>query len=108
MKNVSVVIFAVLLLILSIAPAARSATLENVPIFSAQRASLAAVADYAFYSGASAPNFPVRKEWQGGFSGAYKMTPTLAAHAIVRYGADSKQFETKLGLVLRIWSGTGQ
>ena len=95
------------LAVLALATVSQAQTVPDVPIFSPQRASLAAVGDYAFYSGSQAPQFPVKKEWRVGLAGGYKLTPTLALTASTRYGVDSKQFESTFGLVLRIWSGTG-
>ncbi len=83
----------------------RAATIENVPIFSPLRAAVAVGADYAFYGGKDAPAFPVKKEWQGGVFGSYRLTPTLSLVAGMRYGVDSKQFDTKVGLRLLLWAG---
>lgn len=82
----------------------RAETLD-LPIFTPQRLALAVGADYATYSGASAPKFPVTKEFQAGVFAAYKMTPTLSLVAGSRYGMDSKQFDTKIGLRLLVWDG---
>ena len=100
--------FAALFLAAVVVTTAPAETLQNVPLFSPLRASLAVGADYAFYSGAQAPAFPVKKEWQGGVFGAYKLTPTLALVGGTRYGVDSKQFDSKIGLRLKVWSGTGE
>lgn len=100
---VALVVFAALL----VATAVQAQTVPNVPIFSPLRASLAVGADYAFYGGKDAPAFPVKKEWQSGIFAGYKLTPALSLIAATRYGLDSKQFDTKLGLRLILWSGTG-
>lgn len=86
---------------------AGSAAAETVdrPLFSPTRLSLAVGGDYAFYSGANAPKFPVKKEWQAGVFAAYKLTPTLSLVAGSRYGVDSKQFDNKVGLRLLVWDG---
>lgn len=89
---------------LTFAGAASAATVD-LPIFSPKRLSLAVGADFAFYSGASAPQFPVKKEWQTGVFAAYKLTPTLSLTGGTRYGVDSKQFDNKIGLRLLVWDG---
>ncbi len=111
MKYISVLLLAIVALFLVVAAVplpSQGATLSDVPIFSPKRASLAVGADYAFYSGSGAPVFPVKKEWQGGIFAGYKLTTNLSLIAATRYGVDSKQFDSKLGLRLLVWSGTGQ
>lgn len=93
------------LILLSLAVVASAAELVDRPLFSPTRLSLAVGGDYAFYSGANAPKFPVKKEWQAGVFAAYKLTPTLSLVAASRYGVDSKQFDSKVGLRLLVWSG---
>lgn len=97
--------FLAALCIISFASVA-SAEQVDVPLFSPQRLSLAVGADYAFYSGANAPKFPVKKEWQVGVFGSYKLTPTLALTGGTRLGVDSKQFDNKIGLRLLVWDGS--
>ena len=81
------------------------AATSDLPLFSAKRAALAVGGDFALYGGASAPALPFKKEWQAGIFGGYKLTPTVALVASERYGVDTKQFETKVGLRLIVWDG---
>ena len=81
------------------------AATSDLPLFSAKRAALAVGGEYAFYSGQDAPALNFKKEWQAGIFGGYKLTPTTSLTASLRYGVDTKQFETKVGLRLIVWDG---
>ena len=103
MKKV-VVVLATLVLVFVACSQARAAAV-SAPVFSPLRAALAVGADYAFYSGKDAPAFPVRKEWQVGVFGSYKLTTTLSLVGGTRFAVDSKQFDSKVGLRLLVWDG---
>lgn len=90
---------------LAVGQTASAAPVTTAPIFSVQRLALATGADYAFYSGAQAPAFPVKKEWQVGVFASYKLTSTLSLTGGTRLGVDSKQFDSKIGLRLLVWEG---
>ena len=104
MKKVFVVLAALVLAFVLTCPKAHAAAV-SAPLFSPLRAAVAVGADYAFYSGHDAPVFPVKKEWQAGIFGSYKLTPTLSLVGGTRYGLDSKQFDSKVGLRLLVWDG---
>jgi opacity protein-like surface antigen len=106
-KGFTLLLVAAALACSAVAAFAQSPVVQDVPLFSPQRASLAVGADYAFYGGKDAPAFPVRKEWQGGIFLSYKLTPVLSLVGGTRYGVDSKQFDSKAGLRLLVWSGSG-
>jgi hypothetical protein len=98
------VALATLVLIFVACSQAKAAAI-TAPIFSPLRAAIAVGADYAFYSGSQAPVFPVKKEWQVGIFGSYKLTPTLSLVGGTRLAVDSKQFDSKVGLRLLVWDG---
>ena len=99
------ILTAITALVVLTAAVCQSATID-APAFSTKRLAVAAGADYAFYSGKDAPALGWKKEFQAGLFGAYKLTPTLAATGSWRYGLDTKQFETKVGLRLIVWDGS--
>lgn len=104
MKKVVLVLAALVLAFVLTCPKAHAAAV-SAPVFSPLRAALAVGADYAFYSGKDAPAFPVKKEWQVGIFGSYKLTTTLSLVGGTRFAVDSKQFDSKVGLRLLVWDG---
>ena len=98
-----------LFLLLLVASTARAedapVLIQNEPILSLKRLSLAVGADYAWWSGEQSNQPSFDKEWQAGFYGAYSLTPHLAAIGRVEYGLDSKLFHSALGIRLTVFKG---
>ena len=93
---------------LAVVSTAAHAQAEPKPLLSAERLSIGAGVNYAFYSAplessARLPDF--KKEWEAGVFAAYNLTPHLSAVGSSVYGLDNKQFRTSLGLRVRIFQG---
>ena len=76
------------------------------PLFSKDRASLAAGLDYAAYSrwgDTSIPTF--KKEFEVGLYGAYVLTPHLTLTGSAAGGVDNKLIRYRVGVRTVIWSG---
>lgn len=111
MKNVTFALFSLLLLftLVGLFPLAAFAdTLEDVPLFSLKRASLAVGADYSAVEGSALLSHT--HETKVGVFLAYKLTPKnrLGLVGSVKRGLKSETTEWNGGLRLRLWSGAGE
>lgn len=96
----------ILNLVLLLVCLATVASAETKPLFSKDRASLAAGVDYSFYNKAGVEPVPsFKKEFEAGLFGAYNLTPQLSLTASAGYGFDNKFVRYKVGLRTVIWRG---
>ena len=99
------ILFAALLLAFAVVAQAQT-TVTDKPLFSKDRASLAAGLDYAFWSNPTgAPSTAFKKEWEASLYAAYVLTPRFTIASSAAYLTDSKLVRYRVGIRTVIWKG---
>lgn len=79
---------------------------ESYPIFSVERASVAAGVNSQWLQSPSGSSVVGKKqEWNAGVYAAYQVIPHASLVGSVEYGLDSKQIQAKAGVRIRLWRG---